>query len=71
MVENTEDAAPEAELSGGHDGSENAESVDQAEHTAQEADDAKVHTSSAEASDAEGGGEENDSRANSDDVDFG
>eukprot|EP00965_Chrysotila_dentata_P074146 2448590-Pleurochrysis_carterae.AAC.1 len=54
-VENMEDAESEAEVSGGLDGGEDEESGDQAEHASQEADDAKEHSSSAEASDAEGG----------------
>eukprot|EP00965_Chrysotila_dentata_P054466 1807220-Pleurochrysis_carterae.AAC.1 len=63
---NTEDEGHEAELSGGPDGGENTESSDQAGHAPSEADDAQEHSLSAEASDAEGGGEENDSQANPD-----
>eukprot|EP00965_Chrysotila_dentata_P112585 3720895-Pleurochrysis_carterae.AAC.1 len=66
-----EDAEPEAGVSGGLDRGEDAESSGQAEHAASGADDAMEHSSSAEASDAGGGGEKNDSRANSDSLDCG
>eukprot|EP00965_Chrysotila_dentata_P151822 5016800-Pleurochrysis_carterae.AAC.1 len=67
----TEDAEQEAEVSSGSDGGEDAESSGQAEHASLEADDAQEHPPSAEASDAEGGGEEDDSQANSDSVHSG
>eukprot|EP00965_Chrysotila_dentata_P071230 2353606-Pleurochrysis_carterae.AAC.1 len=65
-VENTEDAEPEAGVSGGPDGGDDAESDGQAEHDVPDTGDATKHSSPSEADEAEGGGEEDDSQVNPD-----